>query len=120
MSTNHTKTGGEHIEFKNKVDNTNDASEECAEVFEALKLKRKHRFVIFKIGENQIEVEKVGERNSTVEDLIKALPFTDCRYVMYDHEYLTADGRPTSKLWFLSWFPQNSTPYNKMAYTVSG
>ena len=117
MAQNHTKTGGEHIEFKNKVDNTNEASEECSQVtlntertwqpllvfyillltpcfylypyfifvvqmFEALKLKRKHRYIIFKIGENQIEVESAGERSATLEEFSKALPFTDCRYGM--------------------------------------
>jgi len=140
----HLKTGGEQIEFKNKADNTSDASEECGKVFEALKLKRKHRYIIFKIGDNQIEVESVGERSASLDDFCKALPFTDSRYgthvhshcglvcvcrlcwlwyslnvAVYDHEFTTADGRPTSKLWFLSWFPVNSTPYNKMAYTVS-
>lgn len=113
----HLKTGGEQIEFLNKVDNTSEASEECAKVFEALKLKRKHRYIVFKIGGSQIEVESVGDRSATVDDFIKALPFTDSRYAVYDHEFTTADGRPTSKLWFLSWFPVNSTPYNKMAYT---
>jgi hypothetical protein len=68
-----------------------------------------------------------------------ALPYTDCRFCIYDQEYTTADGklifiagfhckhtkpgplrnlgRPTSKLWFISWFPNNSTTYHKMAYT---
>lgn len=36
---------------------------------------------------------------------------------IYDHEYKTQDGRLTSKLWFVSWLPNNSPPYNKMAYT---
>jgi cofilin len=45
------------------------------------------------------------------------LPFTDCRFAVYDHEYTTADGRMASKLWFISWLPSNSTPYTKMAYT---
>jgi hypothetical protein len=27
------------------------------------------------------------------------------------------EGRPASKLWFVSWFPTNSTTYHKMAYT---
>ena len=83
-----------------------------------MKLKRKHRYVIYRIGESQIEVESVGARTSTLKDFTTALPFSDSRYAIYDQEYLTPDGRPTSKLWFVSWFPVNSTPYNKMAYTV--
>ncbi len=53
----------------------------------------------------------------TYDELKKTLPFTDCRYCIYDQEYKTADGRPASKLWFISWFPSNSTTYHKMAYT---
>ena len=35
---------------------------------------------------------------------------------MYEHEYKTHDGRPTDKLFFMSWMPNNATPYGKMAY----
>lgn len=82
-----------------------------------MKLRRKHRYIIFKIDNDLIEVESTGPRNSTYDDLKKALPFTDSRYLVFDHEFKTPDGRPTSKLWFISWLPVNSTPYNKMAYT---
>ena len=98
---NHTKTGGEQIEFKNKVDNTCDASEECSQLFEELKIKRKHRFIIYKIGESQIEVESVGERSATLQDFGKALPYTDSRYAIFDYEYTTVDGRQASKLYFV-------------------
>ena len=36
---------------------------------------------------------------------------------IFDQEYKTHDGRLASKLWFVSWLPNNSPPYNKMAYT---
>lgn len=85
--------------------------------FESLKLKRKYRYIIFKIGDFEIQVEKIGERRETFDDFKRSLPFSDSRYAVYDQDYTTADGRPASKLWFLSWFPNNSTPYNKMAYT---
>lgn len=35
---------------------------------------------------------------------------------MYEHEYTTHDGRPTDKIFFMSWMPNNATPYGKMAY----
>lgn len=44
------------------------------------------------------------------------LPYTDCRYAVYDHEFTTSDGRIADKLFFLSWMPHNATPYSKMAY----
>jgi cofilin len=74
---------------------------------------------VFNIGDFEIQVEKAGGRRETYEDFKASLPFTDCRFAVYDQEYKTADGRPASKIWFISWFPQNSTPYNKMAYTTA-
>ena len=62
-------------------------------------------------------MEKIGSRSATYDDFKNALPFTDSRYAVFDQEYKTHDGRATSKIWFVSWFPSNSTPYNKMAYT---
>ncbi len=59
-----------------------------------------------------------GNDMQTFADLKKALPYTDCRFAVFDHDVKTADGRQTSKLWFISWLPNNSTPYHKMAYTV--
>jgi cofilin len=45
------------------------------------------------------------------------MPYTDCRYGVFDQDYTTKDGRKASKLWFVSWLPMNATPYHKMAYT---
>lgn len=53
----------------------------------------------------------------TFDNFKQSLPYTECRYAIYDQDYKTNDGRPASKLWFISWFPSNSTTYHKMAYT---
>ena len=87
------------------------------QVFESLKLRRKHRYIIYKIGDSSIEVETIGARAETFQDFKTKLPYTDCRYGIFDQEYRTYDGRPASKIWFVSWLPVNSNPYNKMAYT---
>lgn len=55
----------------------------------------------------------------TYEDFKRSLPFSECRFGIYDQDYKTADGRPVSKLWFVSWFPNNSTTHYKMAYTTA-
>jgi cofilin len=115
--TAHTKTGGDQIVFLNKAEGTQSISTDCYDAFEAMRLRRKSRYIIFKIGEAEINIEKLGSRGSSYEDLKSDLPFTDCRYAIYDQDYVTNDGRPASKIWFISWFPNNSTPYNKMAYT---
>eukprot|EP00600_Ochromonadales_sp_CCMP1393_P012130 CAMPEP_0174997016 /NCGR_PEP_ID=MMETSP0005-20121125/718_1 /TAXON_ID=420556 /ORGANISM="Ochromonas sp., Strain CCMP1393" /LENGTH=169 /DNA_ID=CAMNT_0016251493 /DNA_START=35 /DNA_END=544 /DNA_ORIENTATION=- len=117
MVESHLKTGGEALEFQNKVEVTNKISTACQDTFQELKLRRKHRYIIFKLGDEEIEVENVGERNASFEQLTTVLPFTDCRFCIYDQDYKTSDGRPASKLWFISWFPRNSTTHHKMAYT---
>mmetsp|Transcript_19100 Transcript_19100/g.58795 ORF Transcript_19100/g.58795 Transcript_19100/m.58795 type:complete len:182 (-) Transcript_19100:51-596(-) len=114
----HLKTGGEQITFSNKtVAGSVDAK--CGEVFQLLKIRRKHRFIVYRIDPETeaVVVETIGERKSGLPEMLAALPDADSRYVIFDHEYTTYDGRPTNKLFFLSWFPSNSTPYSKMAYT---
>ena len=51
------------------------------------------------------------------DQLMALLPFADCRFALYDHEYTSPDGRPQSKIWFVSWFPHNASHTAKMAYT---
>ena len=40
-----------------------------------------------------------------MDDFTADLPETDCRYAVIDVEFETDDGRPTSKIVFLSWAP---------------
>ena len=116
MTDNHLKTGGENKDFQNKVNESADVNPNVLEVFKELKIRRKHRFLILHITDIDINIDIIGERNKTFEDMTSLLPFTSCRYIIYDHEYETTDGRKTSKLWFINWMPSNSTPYNKMAF----
>lgn len=46
--------GGEALHFQNKVEVTNKIAEECQEVFQALKIRRKYRYIMFKIGDEEI------------------------------------------------------------------
>jgi cofilin len=115
----HLKTGGESSGGTNRASGCVDISASCGEHFQALKLRKKHRYLVFKIGETEIDVESVGARSATFEDFKKCMPENDCRFGVFDFEFKTSDGRPTSKLLFISWFPHNSTPYNKMAYASS-
>lgn len=48
-------------------------------------------------------IEKKGERSKTWDDFTAELPDEDCRYAVIDVEFETDDGRPTSKIVFLSW-----------------
>lgn len=86
-------------------------------MFNELKLRRKHRYIIYDIKDFCITVGEVGERPATYEDFKSKLPFAYCRYGVFDQDFTTADGRPASKLWFVTWAPENATPANKMGFT---
>ena len=64
VSENHLKTAGESLDFQNKIEVTNKISEACYETFQAMKLRRKHRFIIFKLGDDEIEVETASDRKA--------------------------------------------------------
>ena len=115
---NHLKTGGEKQSFESSTPGSATVSAYCLDVFQELKIRRKHRFVVYKLGEMEIEVEAVGHREQSFISLKKLLPSSDCRYVVFDQEIKNADGRESSKLWLISWFPLNSTPIAKMTYTT--
>ena len=93
------------------------ASDEAHEAFRALKLKRKHAFILFKIQSGQVMVDSRSLPQATLQDCFAALPQSDCRFLVYDHQFKTKDGRNTGKLWFISWMPLNSTTAMQMAYT---
>ncbi len=61
------------------------------------------RYIIYEIKDSKIVIEKTGEREKTWDDFTADLPATDCRYAVVDVEFETDDGRPTSKIIFLSW-----------------
>ena len=61
-------------------------------------------------------MDVAGAKKGTLEEFKACLPYTDCRYAVYDYEFTTKDGRPADKLYFMTWMPHNATPYSKMAY----
>lgn len=110
-------SGVSEILCKDSMKGSTSINPRCSEVFNELKLRRKSRYVIYKINDGDIDVDVIGDRNHTFDDLKKLFPYTECRYCVYDQEVTTFDGRKTNKLWFISWFPTNSHTYMKMAYT---
>eukprot|EP01083_Nonionella_stella_P235437 827868_1 len=57
--------------------------------------------------------------SKTFDDLVEELPENDCRYALIDLEFKTADGRPTSKIVFISWNPDTASVRPKMLYSGS-
>jgi hypothetical protein len=73
----------------------------CEKAFQKLKLKRKHRFVIYHITGDGflLDVESCSKRKVGPDALIAALAPNRCRFAVYDHEFTSHDGRKTSKMY---------------------
>lgn len=76
--------------------------------YQELKLKKKYKFALFKISDDKttINLEKAVEAG-TYADFILAFPKDQCRYAVYDFDYVTPDG-PRNKLLFYVWLALNN------------
>jgi len=79
-------------------------SAECVPLYEELKLKKKLKYIIYKLNANNTEivVEKKSE-SGDYDDFIADLPETECRWAVYDFEYEAPDGGKRNKLSFFAW-----------------
>jgi cofilin len=97
--------------------------DEVATAFNGFKLQSagfKLRYYTYVIeGKQIIKIEKSGDRSKTYEDFCSDLPENGCRYGLIDLEFTTEDGRPTSKLVFITWNPDTAPIRDKMLYSGS-
>jgi len=96
-------------------------NDECKLKFLDLKAKRTYRFIVFKIDEKlkQVIVEQCGEPGMTYEDFAASLPPNECRYAIYDFDFVTAENLQKSKIFFIAWSPDTSRVRSKMLYASS-
>jgi len=66
-----------------------------------------------------IEIESQGTRDKTYDDLVEELSPDECRYALVDLDFKTDDGRPTSKIVFITWNPDTAPVRGKMLYSSS-
>ncbi|XP_042067652.1 actin-depolymerizing factor 3-like [Salvia splendens] len=93
--------------------------DECKLKFMELKTKRSHRYIVFKIEEKQVIVEKLGEPAQTYDDFTALLPADECRYAIYDFDYFTEENVPKSRIFFIAWSPDTAKVRSKMIYASS-
>ncbi|KAL0369782.1 UNVERIFIED_CONTAM: Actin-depolymerizing factor 2 [Sesamum angustifolium] len=93
----------------------------CKLKFMELKTKRTHRFIVFKIEEKQkqVIVEKLGEPSQTYDDFTASLPADECRYAVYDFDFMTEENVPKSRIFFVAWSPDTARVRSKMIYASS-
>ncbi|KAE8662512.1 Actin-depolymerizing factor [Hibiscus syriacus] len=91
------------------------------DTFLELKRKKVHRYVIFRIDEKkrEIVVDKTGAPAETYDDFTASLPETDCRYAVYDFDFVTSENCQKSKIFFIAWCPSSSRIRAKMLYATS-
>jgi len=98
-------------------------SDEVSTSFNKFKLGQepyKLRYFIYEIkNKKEIVIASQGDRSKTYDDFVEELPENDCRYGVIDVDFETADGRPTSKIVFISWNPDTASIRPKMLYSGS-
>ncbi|KAK4558192.1 hypothetical protein ACB098_10G065700 [Castanea mollissima] len=93
--------------------------DDCKLKFLQLKAKRSYRFIVFKIEQQQVVVEKLGEPTESYDDFTASLPANECRYAVYDFDFITAENCQRSKIFFTAWSPDSSKVRHKMVYASS-
>ncbi|KAH7663206.1 ADF/Cofilin protein [Dioscorea alata] len=95
--------------------------EECKSSFMDMKRRRVHRYIVFKIDEDSraVMVDKVGGPGEGYDDLAASLPVDDCRYAVFDFDFVTVDNCQKSKIFFIAWSPSASRIRSKMLYATS-
>ncbi|RXI04423.1 hypothetical protein DVH24_038697 [Malus domestica] len=80
-------------------------NDDCKLKFLELKAKRTYRFIVFKIDEkkNEVIVEKLGEPAESYEDFTANLPDNECRYAVYDFDFVTVENCQKSRIFFVGW-----------------
>lgn len=70
-----------------------------------MKTKHAYRYLILKLQGAEVVVEKAASPSATYADFLKELP-NDCRWVIYDLEFMLANGQKHSKLVYIIWSPE--------------
>jgi cofilin len=95
-------------------------NQQCLETYSDLKLRKKYRYIIYRINDQSTEIivektaERTGDSPAQYEELIQVLPETECRWVVYDFEFEKGDAGKRSKLMFISWVPDSAKIKPKM------
>ncbi|CAN8271338.1 unnamed protein product [Cochlearia groenlandica] len=96
-------------------------AEECTSSYMEMKWKKIHSYIVFKIEEKsrKVTVDKLGGAGESYQDLAASLPVDDCRYAVFDFDFVTVDNCRKSKIFFISWSPEGSKIRAKILYATS-
>lgn len=93
------------LDFQPNASSGMGVAEHSKNTFMELKQKKVHRWVIFKVDEKKREVvvEKTGGPAESYDDFAASLPENDCRYAVFDFDFVTAENCQKSKIFFIAW-----------------
>ncbi|MFB7313061.1 actin-binding ADF family protein [Streptomyces sp. NPDC056192] len=91
----------------------------CIKAFHELKSKRNVNAVICRLSDNLDAVIPDFKGNLTHDELLKALPATETRFVVYDLVFATADGTRENKIVLISWCPESAKVEQRVAHSTT-
>ncbi|MGX5185502.1 actin-binding ADF family protein [Streptomyces avermitilis] len=89
----------------------------CISAFQELKAKRDINTVIYRVSDNLETVIFDFKGNLTHDELLKALPADEPRYVLHDLHFATADGSRQEKIVLISWCPAGTKAQERIAHS---
>ncbi|MER5405940.1 actin depolymerization factor/cofilin-like domain-containing protein [Streptomyces sp. NPDC002769] len=89
----------------------------CISAFQELKGRRDINTVIYRLSDNLTTVVFDAKGNLTHDELLKALPVNEPRYVVHDLLFASADGARQEKTVLISWCPARATAEEKVAHS---
>ncbi|KAF0531127.1 actin depolymerizing factor [Gigaspora margarita] len=102
------------------------ASDECMDLFQDLKLKKRYKYILFKINDSKGSTEIVVDRaveTATYEEFKTVLATEleeEPRYAVFDFDYEKPGAGQRNKLVFFSWVPDKTSNVKlKMLYASS-
>ncbi|KAI8968539.1 hypothetical protein BDF20DRAFT_896944 [Mycotypha africana] len=95
-------------------------NDQCLEVFEELKLRKKYKYIIFKLSDDnkEIVIEK-SSTNGEYQEFLDELPPSEPRYAVFDFEFEKGAEGKRNKITFYTWIPDTSKIRQKMLYASS-
>lgn len=100
-------------------------NDECATEFNELKLRKAYRYIIFALTDDlkTIEIRSKGRRDATYDEFLAELKqaeeMNQCRYGVFDVDFVGAEAMERAKLVFMLWSPDNAAVKQKMLYASS-
>jgi hypothetical protein len=89
-------------------------------VFQELKLKKKSKYIIFKVNDEKTEIIPVKYSSSSdYDEFLNDLPEAECRWAVYDLEFQKEGGGQRNKIIFFQWYVGFSTKKYLLACTCT-